>query len=159
MAKMRIYELAKELNVETASLLGFLGLDGKTASSALEDEEVERARKHFAPKEAKTPVKTETLQTSRFAGQSIFRDPAKSEQSSKEDGAQVTKPRPEGSAAKPANPAHKTVQGAGAPQKPGAKKPMFKMIGAQKAGSAPAAVSSSAYTDKNAKRPVRPERP
>ena len=65
MAKMRIYELAKELNVETANLLGFLGLDGKTASSALEDEEVERARKHFAPKEAKAPVKTETLQTSR----------------------------------------------------------------------------------------------
>ena len=94
MAKMRIYELAKELNVENSVLLGFLGLDGKTASSSLEDEEVERARRHFAPKAAKAPVKPEALQTSRFAGQSIFRDQAKSEENP-----QGSSARPESSAA------------------------------------------------------------
>ena len=156
---MRIYELAKELNVENAELLGFLGLDGKTASSSLEDAEVERARQHFAPKAAKAPAKTETLQTSRFAGQSIFKDQAKSQEAPSEEKAPAS-PRPEGSAAGNAPRLVKKPASQGAPaQKSTTKKPMFKMIGAQKAGSAPAAVSSSAYTDKNAKRPVRPERP
>ena len=156
---MRIYELAKELNVENAELLGFLGLDGKTASSSLEDAEVERARQHFAPKAAKAPAKTETLQTSRFAGQSIFKDQAKSQEAPSEEKAPAS-PRPEGSAAGNAPRPVKKPAPQGAPaQKSTTKKPMFKMIGAQKAGSAPAAVSSSAYTDKNAKRPVRPERP
>ncbi len=151
MAKMRIYELAKELNVETSALLGFLGLDGKTASSSLEDAEVERARQHFAPK-----AKNETPKVSRFASQSIFKDPSKAEQAAPEEKDQNV--RPEGNAAKPSNaPLKRPAAPAGQAQKPGAaKKPMFKMIGAQKAGSAPSAVSSSAYTDKNAKRPVRP---
>ncbi len=161
MAKMRIYELAKELNVENAELLGFLGLDGKTASSSLEDEEVARARQHFAPKKESAPAKAEASQSSRFAGQSIFKSPAKAPEEkaaaasalTEGAGAQNAAAKKAAAGAKPAS------QGAASQKTGGAKKPMFKMIGPNKAGSAPSAVSSSAYTDKNAKRPVRPERP
>jgi len=65
MAKMKVYELAKELGVENAEILAVLeskGIEGKKHMSALENEQVEEVRKVFkgsaksdkAPKEEKT---------------------------------------------------------------------------------------------------------
>ncbi len=51
MAKMRVHELAKELNKDSKEILGFLeknGVEGKTASSGLEEAEAQMVRKAYA---------------------------------------------------------------------------------------------------------------
>ena len=51
--KMRIYELAKELGKESKDIIAYLeekGIDGKTASSALESAEVDSLTTHFSSK-------------------------------------------------------------------------------------------------------------
>ena len=58
MAKKRVYEIAKELGKENKEVLDGLekiGITGKSHSSSLEDDEVDRLLKSFAPKKA--PVK------------------------------------------------------------------------------------------------------
>ncbi len=57
MAKMKVYELAKELGVENTELIDVLkskGVDVKNYRNALEDDQVELARKSF-----KAPVQKE----------------------------------------------------------------------------------------------------
>ncbi len=55
MGKMKVYELAKELNIQSKDVVTFLqekGIDGKVAQSALEDAHVDMIKKKFGPKEA-----------------------------------------------------------------------------------------------------------
>jgi translation initiation factor IF-2 len=57
MAKMRVYELAKELNLDNKELvrqLIDLGYDVRNHMSVLNDEQVESAREQFAQKEQLT---------------------------------------------------------------------------------------------------------
>ena len=51
MAKMRIYALANELNMESKEVIKFLAekdITGKTASSSIEDDVIEMVKKKFA---------------------------------------------------------------------------------------------------------------
>ena len=60
MAKMKVHELAKELDIQSKDVIAFLqekGLDVKAAQSSIEDDAIEMVRKKFAPKAA--PVKAE----------------------------------------------------------------------------------------------------
>ena len=63
MAKVRVYELAKELNVDSKEIINFLkneeNIDVKPANG-LEESSVERVKGKFAKKETKTIVKSET---------------------------------------------------------------------------------------------------
>ena len=64
MGKMKVYELAKELNIQSKDIVNYLkenGIEGKVAQSALEDDAVSMVKKKFgAAKEApKTEVKAE----------------------------------------------------------------------------------------------------
>ncbi len=57
MAKMKVHELAKELNIPSKEVLNFLqenGLEGKVAQSSMEDDMVEKARKQLGGKGAAT---------------------------------------------------------------------------------------------------------
>ncbi|HEX6222082.1 MAG TPA: translation initiation factor IF-2 N-terminal domain-containing protein, partial [Acidimicrobiia bacterium] len=60
---MRVYELARELGVESKDVLAQadeLGIDVKTASSGIDDESVELVRLAFAPEEETTVPEEET---------------------------------------------------------------------------------------------------
>ncbi|MBO7364655.1 MAG: translation initiation factor IF-2 N-terminal domain-containing protein, partial [Lachnospiraceae bacterium] len=50
MAKIRIHELSKELNVDSEAVIAFLGGDVKPMSG-IEDADAERVRRHFRKKE------------------------------------------------------------------------------------------------------------
>ena len=55
MAKMRIYALANELNMESKEVIKFLtekNIMGKVASSSVEDEVIEMVRKRFSGQKA-----------------------------------------------------------------------------------------------------------
>ena len=56
MGKMKVYELAKELNIQSKEIVSYLqanGVEGKVAQSALDDSAVEMVKKNFgAAKEA-----------------------------------------------------------------------------------------------------------
>ena len=62
MAKVRVYELAKELNIDSKEIITFLG--GKNISvktmSGLEDSYVELVKNNYAKKETKTITKSES---------------------------------------------------------------------------------------------------
>ena len=56
MAKIRVHELAKELereNKEIIAVLQKLGVEAKSHMSAVEDEDAEKLRAQFAPKKTK----------------------------------------------------------------------------------------------------------
>ena len=63
MAKMRVHELAKEIEIQSKDLVAALseaGIEGKTPSSSLEEDQIELIRKKFAKKaEKKEPAKKE----------------------------------------------------------------------------------------------------
>ncbi|MBD5470668.1 MAG: translation initiation factor IF-2 [Lachnospiraceae bacterium] len=74
MAKMKVYELAKEIGVENAEILAILeskGIEGKKHMSALEDDQIEEIRKTLkgsaksdkAPKAEEKPKTAETPKT------------------------------------------------------------------------------------------------
>ena len=57
--KMRVYELAKELGKESKEVIEYLeekGIEGKTASSALESAEVDTLKTHFSSKRNASPA-------------------------------------------------------------------------------------------------------
>ena len=75
MAKMKISELATEINVDKNEIVSFLqstGFDCKSATKSIEDEQINSIKAHFgksaqtdtvkaeAPKKAETAVKAET---------------------------------------------------------------------------------------------------
>ncbi|MBO5372672.1 MAG: translation initiation factor IF-2 [Lachnospiraceae bacterium] len=63
MAKVRVHELAKELNINSKEIITFLGeknIEVKNHMSSLEDSSVELIKDKFAKKETKTIVKSET---------------------------------------------------------------------------------------------------
>ena len=58
MGKMKVYELAKELNIQSKDIVNYLqenGIEGKVAQSSLEDNAVDMVKKKFGAKEAKAP--------------------------------------------------------------------------------------------------------
>ncbi len=60
MAKMRIYALANELNIESKEIIKFLAekeITGKVASSSVEDDAIEMVRNKFASRKAGTETK------------------------------------------------------------------------------------------------------
>ena len=71
MAKIRIYELARELvetglvkdsktlNSDIINLLSENGIEGKSASSGLDDSMVELVKKHYSKKDAKKAKKAD----------------------------------------------------------------------------------------------------
>ncbi len=53
MAKMRVHELAKELNIQSKDIVAFLasnGVEGKSAQSSLEDDQIAQVKKQYGPK-------------------------------------------------------------------------------------------------------------
>ena len=58
MAKMRIYELAGQLNVQSKDITTYLKTQGveKSASSNVEDSQIDMVRKQFGPKQNETPA-------------------------------------------------------------------------------------------------------
>ena len=64
MAKMKVHELAKELDKQSKELIAFLkekGMDVKAAQSSIEDDAITLVKNHFGKKEmAEAPAKTET---------------------------------------------------------------------------------------------------
>lgn len=65
MAKVRVRELAKELNNQSKDIINFLdenNITGKMPASGLEDSEVELVRNHFMKKESKAIVNSEPVQ-------------------------------------------------------------------------------------------------
>ena len=63
MAKMKVFELAKELEVQSKEIIAFLqgkGYEVKVAQSSIEDEAIGVARKQFGKSGAGNAGKTET---------------------------------------------------------------------------------------------------
>ena len=70
MAKMRIYALANELNIESKEIIKFLAekeITGKVASSSVEDDAIEMVRNKFASRKAGTETKARVKETPRTA--------------------------------------------------------------------------------------------
>ena len=64
MAKMKVHELAKELDIQSKDVITFLtgkGVEVKAAQSSIEDDAIEMVRKKFgkAPAKAEAPAKKE----------------------------------------------------------------------------------------------------
>ncbi|MCR5267591.1 MAG: translation initiation factor IF-2 N-terminal domain-containing protein, partial [Lachnospiraceae bacterium] len=62
MAKMRVHELAKEIDMASKDLIALLsdmGIDGKTASSSLEEDQIEQVRKKAGKKSVPKADKAE----------------------------------------------------------------------------------------------------
>ncbi len=63
MAKMKVFELAKELEVQSKEIIAFLqgkGYEVKVAQSSIEDEAIGAARKQFGKGRVENAGKTET---------------------------------------------------------------------------------------------------
>ncbi len=70
MAKMRIYALANELNIESKEIIKFLAekeITGKVASSSVEDDAIEMVRNKFASRKAGAETKAHVKETPRAA--------------------------------------------------------------------------------------------
>ena len=62
MAKTKIFELAKELGIQSRDIIIFLqkeGVEAKAAQSSIEDEAVRKVRKHFGKSEGEKRIVTE----------------------------------------------------------------------------------------------------
>lgn len=62
MAKTKIFELAKELGLQSRDIITFLqkeGVEAKAAQSSIEEETVQRVRKHFGKSEGEKRIVTE----------------------------------------------------------------------------------------------------
>ncbi len=62
MAKMKVHELAKELEIQSKDILAFLqekGFEVKAAQSSVEDDQIDLVKGHFGKSEAKPVVKEE----------------------------------------------------------------------------------------------------
>ena len=62
MAKTKIFELAKELGIQSRDIITFLqkeGVEAKAAQSSIEDEAVRKVRKHFGKSEGEKRIVTE----------------------------------------------------------------------------------------------------
>ena len=62
MAKTKIFELAKELGLQSRDIITFLqkeGVEAKAAQSSIEEEAVQRVRKHFGKSEGEKRIVTE----------------------------------------------------------------------------------------------------
>ncbi|MDE6904374.1 MAG: translation initiation factor IF-2 [Lachnospiraceae bacterium] len=71
MAKVRIHELAKELNIPSKDIISFLtekNIEGKKAVSAMEDSEVDMVKNKFMKKESKAIVNSEPEQKAKEEG-------------------------------------------------------------------------------------------
>lgn len=70
MAKIRVYEFAKELNIQSKDIISFLAGKNieKTASSGLEDSEAEMVKNKFMKKESKAIVNSEPEQKAKEEG-------------------------------------------------------------------------------------------
>ena len=154
MAKVRVYELAKELNIDSKEIITFLG--GKNISvktmSGLEDSYVELVKNNYAKKETKTITKSEsemhhneekqTERPKKKAGITAVFNPQYSQQGMKRPSRPKRQERPaaERSAAKPAEtvkPAEKPAVKAAEAAKP-AEKPAVKAAEAVKPAEKPA---------------------
>ena len=70
MGKMKVYELAKELNIQSKEIVNYLqanGIEGKVAQSALEEDAVTLVKKKFsavkeAPKASVSAAETKAAQ-------------------------------------------------------------------------------------------------
>ncbi len=72
MAKMRIYALANELNIESKEIIKFLAekdITGKVASSSVEDETIEMVRNKFSGRNSEPARKADRKEVSREAAQ------------------------------------------------------------------------------------------
>ena len=62
MAKTKIFELAKDLGLQSRDIITFLqkeGVEAKAAQSSIEEEAVQRVRKHFGKSEGEKRIVTE----------------------------------------------------------------------------------------------------
>ena len=102
MAKMRVHEVAKELDVKSKDVVEFLAGEGVEvkAQSSIEDDNIEKVRKHFggaskpaakADKEEK-PKKT-TKKSTKKAEEKEEAKEEKAEESSEEEKEEEKKPR------------------------------------------------------------------
>ena len=63
MAKVKVHELAKELEVQSKDILGFLqgkGIEAKAAQSSIDEDASQLVRKAFGKSAKSTPEKAET---------------------------------------------------------------------------------------------------
>ncbi len=88
MAKMRVHELAKEIEIQSKDLVAALseaGIEGKTPSSSLEEDQIELIRKKFAKKaEKKEPAKKEAAKAEPEKKEAEKKEPVKKEPEKKE---------------------------------------------------------------------------
>ena len=105
MAKVKVHEIAKEFDIksnEVIAALAAIGIEGKTASSGLEDDQAEAVRKKLSGKSA-APAKAAEKPEKKAAGSAE----AKPAPKSAEAAAAPAKPAPEKAAARPVKPAPK----------------------------------------------------
>ncbi len=79
MGKMKIYELAKELNIQSKEIVAYLqanGIEGKVAQSSLEEDTVDKIKKKFSAAE---PVKAAAV-TAQEPVKTLVQDAPKAEQ-------------------------------------------------------------------------------
>ena len=66
MAKIKVYELAKEINIHSKDIVGFLngkGVDIKSHMSSIDDKEINMVKGHFAPQSGQTENKPSVAAT------------------------------------------------------------------------------------------------
>ena len=66
MAKIKVYELAKEINIHSKDIVGFLngkGVDIKSHMSSIDDKEINMVKGHFAPQSGQTDNKPSVAAT------------------------------------------------------------------------------------------------
>ena len=77
MAKMRIHELAKEMGIESKEIVTYLkgmGVEGKTASSSIEDEAIALVRGNFKKAEKETPDEKKVTGTEKTGNEAVKAD-------------------------------------------------------------------------------------
>ena len=82
MAKMKVHELAKELEIQSKDVLAFLqekGFEVKAAQSSVDDDQIALVKGHFGKNEAKPAVKEEAKAEAKKAAPQQEAKPAKAE--------------------------------------------------------------------------------
>ncbi len=115
MAKTRIYDLAKKLNVENKEILAFLaeqGIEAKSASSSVEEDVAAKVEGKFAPKAEAPAPKAEKAEAPAPKAEEAAADekkPARKPRPEGAEGERPRRPRPEGAEGeRPARPKKKS---------------------------------------------------
>ena len=95
MEKMKIHELAKELDIQSKDIISFLngkGIEGKVAQSSIEESAIDMVKKQFAKKSAPAEKKAEAVKENKEPAKETVAEKAPASQEAAKENPQNKKP-------------------------------------------------------------------